>query len=158
MPASQADLKNEVDKLRKKAGTGLDQYNHPDMKGFKRKQVDELIRKCNAMERDHRFEYTIASIKRDTKRRQRGPETSAMQVILRRQTRFGITVQDPLVGFGNLRLPMNEIVDLSGADEYDRLSQNSFNGHKPGAFPFERHLSEPWVHVDAEEGECSRSP
>ena len=147
MPASQADLKNQVEKHRKKAGTGLDQYNNPDMKGFKRKQVDELIHECAARELDHRFEYTIASIKRDTKRRQSGPETSAMQVILRRQTRPGVIVQGQFVGFGNLRLPMNGVVDLSGADEYDRSSQNSSNGHKPGAFPFERHLSEPWVHV-----------
>ena len=147
MPASQADLKNQVEKHRKKAGTGLAQYNNPDMKGFKRKQVDELIRECTAMELDHRFEYTIASIKRDIKRRQSGPETSAMQVILRRQTRPGITVQGSFVGFGNLRLPMSGVVDLSGAEEYDRSSQNSSNGHKPGPFPFERHLSEPWVHV-----------
>ena len=147
MPASQADLKKQVEKHRKKAGTGLDQYNNPDMKGFKRKQVDELIRECDAMEQDHRFGYTIASIKLDIKRRQSGPETSAMQVILRRQTRPDVTVQGPFVGFGNLRLPMSGIVDLSGAEEYDRLSQNSSNGHKPGAFPFERHLSEPWVHV-----------
>ena len=147
MPASQADLKNQVEKQRRKAGTGLNQYNDPDMKGFKRKQVDELIRACKAMELDHRFEYTVASIKRDIKRRQSGPETSAMQVILRRQTRPDVTVQGPFVGFGNLRLPVSGFVDLSGAEEYDRSSQNSSNGHRPGAYPFERHLSEPWVHV-----------
>ena len=117
IPASQADLKNQVEKQRRKAGTGLDQYNNPDMKGFKRKQVDELIRECAAMELDHRFEYTIASIKRDTKRRSSGPETSAMQVILRRQTRPGVTVQGPYVGLDNLRLPMSGVVDLSLPDD-----------------------------------------
>ena len=43
MPASQADLKNQVEKLRKRGVTGLDQYNDLDMKGYKRMQVDDLI-------------------------------------------------------------------------------------------------------------------
>ena len=124
MPASQADLKTQVRRNRKKAGTGLNQYNHPDMRGFKRKQVDELIRKCSARELDHRFEYTIASIKRDLKRRQCGPETSAMQVILRRQIRFGVTAQGPFVGFDSLRLPESGVVDLSGQDEWQSTTVN----------------------------------
>ena len=144
MPGSQVDLKNQVDKYRKRGVTGLDQYNDQDMKGFKRKQIDELIRDCNAMDPDHRFEYNIASIKRDIRRRQSGLETSAMQVILKRQLRNGVAMQGPS---GNIRLPTSGIVDLSGAEEYEKSSQNSSHGHKPGAFPFERHLSEPWVHV-----------
>ena len=147
MPASQADLKDQVEKNRKKSGTGLSQYNNPDMKGFKRKQVDELIRECRAMDLDHRFDFTIASIKLDIKRRQSGPETSAMQVILKRQPSAGVTVHGPFMGIGNIRLPTSGLVDLSGAEEYEKSSQNSSNGHKPGGFPFERHLSEPWVHV-----------
>ena len=155
MPGSQADLKDQVEKHRKKGVTGLDQYNNSDMKGFKRKQIDELIRECTKRELDHRFVYTIASIKRDTKRRQSGPETSAMQVILRRQTRPGVAVQGPFVGFGNIRVPMNALVDLSGAEDYERMSQNSSNGHRPGAYPIDRHMSEPWVHVTHADG---RSP
>ena len=50
MPASQADLKNQVEKHRKKGVTGLEQYMDPEMKGFKRKQIDELIRECVAMD------------------------------------------------------------------------------------------------------------
>ena len=147
MPASQADLKDQVDKHRKRGTTGLDQYNDPDMKGYKRKQIDELIRDCTAMDLDHRFEYVIASIKRDTKRRQSGPETSTMHVILKRHPRTSVNMQGPFMGIGDVGLPLSGIVDLSGADEYEKSSQNSSNGHKPGAFPFERHLSEPWVHV-----------
>lgn len=147
IPASQVDLKTQAEKHRRKGVTGLDQYMDPDMKGFKRKQIDELIRECVAMDPDHRFEYIIASIKRDTRRRQSGIETSTMQVILKRQARPGIVMQGPFMGFGNLRLPMSGVVDLSGAEEYEKSSQNSSNGHKPGAYPFERHLSEPWVHV-----------
>ena len=149
MPGSQADLKNQADKHRKKGVTGLDQYNDSDMKGFKRKQIDELIRECSAMDVDRRFQYNVASIKRDTRPRRgrSGTETSTMLVILKRQPRPGISIQGPFLGFGNLRLPVNGIVDLSGADDYEKSSQNSSNGHKPGAYPFERHLSEPWVHV-----------
>ena len=147
MPASQADLKNQVEKHRKKGVTALEQYSDPDMKGFKRKQIDELIRECVAREPDHRFEYNIASIKRDTRRRQSGLETSTMQVILKRQARPGVNIQGAFMGFGNFRPPMGGVVDLSGADDYEKSSQNSSNGHKPGAYPFQRHLSEPWVHV-----------
>lgn len=147
MPASQADLKNQIEKHRKRGVTGLDQYSDPDMKGFKRKQIDELIRECIAMDLDHRFEYVIASIRRDIRRRQSGPETSTMKVILKRQPRTGIDMQGNFMGFGSVRLPLSGVVDLSGAEEYEKSSQNSSNGHKPGAYPFERHLSEPWVHV-----------
>ena len=143
MPASQTDLKNQIERHRKKGVSGLDQYMHSDMKGFKRKQIDELIRDCVRMDPDHRFEYIIASIKRDTRQRQSGRETSSMQVILKRQPRTGVDMQGPFMAFGSIRLPSNGTVDLSGTDE----SENSSNGHKPGAHPFERHLSEPWVHV-----------
>ena len=147
IPASQVDLKSQAEKQRRKGVTGLDQYMDPDMKGFKRKQIDELIRACVAMDPDHRFEYTIASIKRDIRRRQSSIETSVMQVILKRQPRSGIIMQGPFMSFGNLRLPVSGMVDLSGADEYEKSSQNSSNGHKPGPYPFGRHQSEPWVHV-----------
>ena len=147
MPASQTDLRNQVEKHRKKNGTGLAQYSDSKMNGFKRKQIDELIRECVAKDPDHRFEYVIESIKRDIRRRQSGPETSAMQVILKRKIRPDISSQGPFIGFGNIRPPMSGVVDLSGAEDYEKSSQNSSNGHKPGPYPFERHTSEPWTHV-----------
>lgn len=148
MPASQADLKNQIEKRRKRGVTGLDQYTDPEMKGFKQKQIDELIRQCIAMDPDRRFEYNIASIRRDTKRRrQGGTETSTMHVILKRQPRADIDMQGPFIGFGNLHFPLSGLVDLSGAEESEKWSHNSSNGHKSGAYPFARHLSEPWVHV-----------
>ena len=116
MPASQADLKNQIEKNRKRDVTGLDQYMHRDMKGFKRKQIDELIRECVAMDSDPRFEYTIASIKRDTRRRQSGGiHTSTMQAILKRRARKGIDDRGPFTSFGSIRLPLSGVVDLSGA-------------------------------------------
>ena len=148
IPATQFDLKTQVEKHRRKGVTGLDQYMDPDMNGFKRKQIDELIRECVAKDPDHRFEYTIASIKRDTRQRQAGIETSTMQVILQRQPRPGIVMQGPFIGFGNLRLPMSGFVDLS--EDYDNLIAKAMYNEprdNPGAHPFERHLAEPWVHV-----------
>ena len=145
MPASQTDLKNQIEKHRKKGVTGLDQYNHSDMKGFKRKQIDELIRECTTMDPDHRFEYIIASIRRDIKRGKSGLETSTMHVILKRQPRPGVDMQGPFMGFGSIGLPLSGTVDLSGAEDCEKWSQNSSNGHKPRAHPFERHLSEPWM-------------
>ena len=59
-----------------------------------------------------RFEYIIASIKRDTKRRQSGLETSTMQVILKRQPRAGMDMQVPFMGIGSIRPPINGLVDL----------------------------------------------
>ena len=148
MPASQADLKNQIEKHRKRGVTGLDQYMDPDMKGYKRKQIDELIRECVGLDPDrNRFEYVIASIRRDTRRRQSGLETSTMQVILKRQPRTGIDMQGPFMGLSSIHQPSSGIVDLSGSEEYEKSSQNSSHGHKPGAFPLGRHLSEPWVHV-----------
>ena len=151
MPASQADLKNQIEKNRKRDVTGLDQYMHRDMKGFKRKQIDELIRECVAMDSDPRFEYTIASIKRDTRRRQSGAlETSNMQVILKRQARKGMEDRGPFTSFSNTRLPSSGVVDLSGAsgtEDYERSSQNSSNGHRPGVNPFGRPPSDSWMPV-----------
>ena len=56
MSASEADLNFQVEKQRKSGVTGLDQCNDPDMKDFKRKQVDDLIQDCVTMELVHRFE------------------------------------------------------------------------------------------------------
>ena len=127
IPVSQTDLKTQVEKHRKKGVTGLDQYMHPDMKGFKREQIDELIRECVGMDPDYRFEYIIASIKRDTRRRRQGGlETSTMQVILQRQPRAGIDMQGPFIGFGSIRLLSSGSVDLSvGCDSIRPPSSES---------------------------------
>ena len=108
MPASQADLKSQVEKSRKRGVTGLDQYMDSKNQGFKRKQVDELIRECIRMDPDQRFVYIIASIKRHIRRQQSGPKISTMQVILKRQPRAGTNMQGPpfigLVAFAYRRV------------------------------------------------------
>ena len=109
IPASQTNLKNQIDRLPNKDITELDQYS--DRKGFKRKQIDELIRICVGLDPDYRFEYVIAFIKHDI--RQSGLETSTMQVILKRQPRAGMDMQGPFIGLGSIRLPSSGSVDLS---------------------------------------------
>ena len=114
MPASQADLKSEVEKSRKGGVGGLDQYMDSEMKGFKRKYIDELIGDCIRLDPDYRFEYIVASIKRDTKRQLRAPVISTMQVILKRQPCAGIDMQDPpFMVFGTVCLPSSGLVDVS---------------------------------------------
>ncbi len=115
MPAAQIDLKDQIEKHRKRGVTGLDQYNHPDMKGFKRRQIDELIQECVAMDDDKGFEYIIASIRRATRRRLSRLETSTMHVILKRQARRGIDMRGLFIGVGSINLPLSGTVDLSGA-------------------------------------------
>ena len=157
IPASQADLKSQIEKSRKRGVTGLDQYMDSEMKGFKRKQIDELIRDCVRLDPDHRFEYIIASIKRDTRRRQSGPETSTMQVILKRQLRPGIDMQGPpFMGFGSIRLPSGGFVDLSGAAGSAGAEDNaSMICHPDTMHLCERSRDKPWVQVDHLE---TRSP
>ncbi|KAM0798925.1 hypothetical protein BDR22DRAFT_964184 [Usnea florida] len=111
MPASQADLKSQVDKNLKRGITGLDQYLASKMTVFKRRQIDELIRECIRMDEDGRFEYVIASIKSDMRRRKSGPST--MQVILKRQPRTGIIMRGPVMEFSSISLPSSGLVDVS---------------------------------------------
>ena len=108
------------------------------------------------MDPDQRFEYIIASIKRDTRRQQSGLKTSTMQVILKRQPRAGIDMQGPpFTGFSSIRLPSGGFLDLLDLDKDDRSSMICWDsdqfGARPGMNTFERHLSEPWVHVDQPE-------
>ena len=104
--SSQADLKNQVDK----GITGLDQYMHLNMYDFKRMQISGLIRECIAM--DPKFEYSIASIKHSTRRKQSGLDTTAMQVILKRQLRPDVDAQGPIKTSRSLQQPSIEIIDL----------------------------------------------
>ena len=59
------------------------------------------------------------------------------------------------MGFDSIRLPSGGLVDLLAVDEDDRSSMIRWDGHRsgtrPGMKPFERHLSEPWMHVDQPE-------
>ena len=144
VPASQADLKSQEKKTRKRLITALDQYVDSELRGFKRKQVGELIRECVRLDPDPRFEYVVASIKRDIRQRPSDPQTSFIQVMLKRQPRAGIDTQGPpFIGFDSICLPSGGFVDLSGAASAE--DRSSMIRDPPRMQPFERYLSKAWV-------------
>ena len=146
MPVSQSDLKDQIYKNRKKQTS----YNDEKMKGFKRTQVDNLVRERTKTDGDYGFEYVVASIKLDSRHTKgRTIETVSMQVILKRQLRAGLHLETPAghsMGFHpNLS---SRIMDVTGRDapvepgDYGRESQH--RNHKdanvapsigPGVFP-----------------------
>ena len=85
MPLSQDDLRTHVAKEKKKGQSPTEQYSDPDMKGFKKKQVDRLLQERNRDETDPRFVYELASLKLVQKMtKQTIRQTTAMQIILKR--------------------------------------------------------------------------
>ena len=150
MPVSQDDLKDEIKRNRKKHISALDEYNDKKMKGFKKQQVDNLIRERTKIDGDYGYEYVLASIKLDSRKiKGKRPETVSMQVILKRQMTAGI-LHDPLTGSSmdfHAKLP-SQVIDLTNGDEpemardYGGGNQRyqgpvvSFAGHpEGGAFP-----------------------
>lgn len=167
MPVSQDDLKDEIKRNRKKHISALDEYYDKKMRGFKRQQVDNLIRERTKIDGDYGYEYVLASIKLDSRKiKGKLPETVSMQVILKRQMTAGI-LHDPLTGSSmdfHATLP-SQVIDLTNGDEpemakdYGGGNQGhqgpvvSFAGHpEGGAFPLSSahdQFSRPGVqHVD----------
>lgn len=132
MPMSQTELRDEVAKQRRKGKSVTEQYNAPDMKGFKKKQVERLIADKLRMETDPRFDYKLGALKLDQKRTKNGWQTDSMQVILKRVFRTG--AEQPL-GSGRARAEEmeGEIVDLTGADDL-AYSQSSHSTDPRGQY------------------------
>ena len=150
MPVSQHDLKDEIKRNRKKHISALDEYNDKKMKGFKRQQVDNLIRERTKIDGDYGYEYVLASIKLDSRKiKGKIPETVSMQVILKRQMTADIP-HDPLTGSSmdfHAKLP-SQVIDLTNGNEPEMARDYgggnqphqgrvvSFSGHREGgAFP-----------------------
>lgn len=89
IPVSQVDFRRQVEKmLRGRLGkSAIAQYIHPDMNGYKRKQVDRLIADRNREEMDPRFTYVIAALQLNMERIETFRRTVSMQVILKRVLR-----------------------------------------------------------------------
>ena len=142
MPVSQQDLKDQVARNRKKHVSALDEYNGERMKGFKRKQVDNLIRKCTKVDGDYGYEYVLASIKLDSRKtKSKSTETVSMQVILKRQLIAGIPHEipaEPSTEF-HATLP-SQVVDLTSGDELgisrDYGGESQDVGHRGTNVPF----------------------
>lgn len=123
------------------------------MKGFKRQQVDDLIRERTKIDGDYGYEYVLASIKLDIikgkKIKGNPPKTVSMQVILKRQPTADI-LHDPSTGSSmdfHAKLP-SQVIDLTNGDrpemvrDYGGGNQRHqgpvvfFAGHSEGgAFP-----------------------
>lgn len=142
MPVSQQDLKDRIKRNRKKHVSAFDEYNDEKMNGFKREQVDNLIRERTKVDGDYGYEYVLASIKLDS-RKTKGKitETVSMQVILKRQLIAGLpheTPAEPSTDF-HAKLP-SQVMDLTGGNElgmskdYGGGSQNV--GHRGANVPF----------------------
>ena len=118
MPVSQKDLKDQIKKNKKKHISALDEYNDERMKGFKKKQVDNLIRECTKIDGDYGYEYELASIKLDSRKTKgKSTETVSMQVILKRQLIAGFpreTSAGPTMDV-HAKLP-SQIMDLTRED------------------------------------------
>ena len=145
MPVSQEDLKDQIKKGRKKQVSALDEYNDDRMKGFKRKQVDNLIRECTKIDGRYGYEYVLASIKLDLRNpRSKITETLSMQVILKRQPRAGFlhkTSAEPSLDV-QARL-LSQVMDLTREDELGLLREHGSGsqdvGHWGANVPFSGH-------------------
>ena len=134
MPVSQADLKAQIEQNRKKHISALDEYNDDQMKGNKRKQVDNLIRERTKVDGDYGYEYVLASIKRDSRRtKSKIPETLSMQVILKRQPIAGFLHEPsagPPIDF-HAKLP-SQVMDLASRDDTGKVEDYHFGGQGIG--------------------------
>ena len=134
MPVSSRDLKDQIKKGRKKHVSALDEYNDDKMKGFKRKQVDKLIRERTKIDGDYGYEYVLASIKLDSRKtKSKSTETLSMQVILKRQLMAGF-LHETSVGPSldvHARLP-SQVMDLTREDDLGILEGHSSGGQGVG--------------------------
>ena len=145
MPVSQRDLKDQIKKSRKKHVSASDEYNDDKMKGFKRKQVDNLIRERTKIDGDYGYEYELASIKLDSRKtKSKDTETLSMQVILKRQLMAGFlheTSSEPSLDV-HARL-LSQVVDLTQEDRLGMLREHGGGsqdiGHWGTNVPFAGH-------------------
>ena len=133
MVGSQADLREVVGKQNKKGKSAASQLSSPEMKGFKRQQIDRLIADRTRADPDPRFEYKLAALKLEQGRNRRGRETVEMKTILKRQLRPGYA-QPSTSARGPTQAVEGEVVDLTGAEETNS-SQDSYSTGTPGHYP-----------------------
>ncbi|KAL8869205.1 MAG: hypothetical protein Q9198_007949, partial [Flavoplaca austrocitrina] len=143
MPIGQNELRAMVDKQRRKGPSAAwNLLKSDEMKGFKRKQVDELISERRAA--DPRFDHDLVGLKLDQQTDRRGNRsTTAFQVILKRQLRKDLSDAGS-AGLNTLHESHREVVDLTGGasqDPSEGSSQDYF-----GRGPPEHHIMPPQQH------------
>ncbi|KAL8782738.1 MAG: hypothetical protein Q9195_009579 [Heterodermia aff. obscurata] len=157
MPVSQDELRTQVNKQKRKGKTVAEQYNDPDMDGYKKKQVDHLIAEKTRAELDPRFEYKLASLKLEQGRtKQRSRQTNSMQVILKRVYRSG-DAQPLASGQDRAQELEGEIVDLTSIDDpvyshsgYSSGSQGLYGAQPHPEYvhpqPYDEHVQAAYYH------------
>ncbi|KAL8870660.1 MAG: hypothetical protein Q9174_003342, partial [Haloplaca sp. 1 TL-2023] len=138
LPVSQGELVAMVNKQKRKGPLAYKLLMSDDMKGFKRKQVSQLI--DDRRRSDPRFDYELAGLKLEQYKDRRGRGTSTFQVILKRQLRKDLPTAG-LTGFAKLHEPAREIVDLTRLP--DEPSEGSSQGFHRGSPPLPHFGSPP---------------
>ena len=115
MTATQAQLRDQVTKQKKKGTSAAAQLASSEMAGFKRKQVERLISDRTRTDPDARFEYKLAALRLRQEIRRQGKQTVSMDVVLKRQLRPGLA--QPSSSYDRIQELDGEIVDLTGAEE-----------------------------------------
>lgn len=132
MPLGQSELLAMVNKQKRKGRTAWQLLKSDEMKGFKRKQVDQLI--DDRKRAEPRFNFELAGLKLDqhTDKRRGTIGTTAFQIILKRQLRKDWSASGP-GGLGKLHEPHRETIDLTGGSEdpSEGSSRDFFGGSSP---------------------------
>ncbi|KAI4243609.1 MAG: hypothetical protein L6R40_003433 [Gallowayella cf. fulva] len=131
MPIGQNELRAMVDKQKRKSPSAAwNLLKSDEMKGFKRKQVDQLISDRTAA--DPRFKHELVGLKLDQNSDRRGNRsTTAFQVILKRQLRKDLS-NAASASLGTLHEPHREVVDLTaGSQDSSEGSQDFPGGNSP---------------------------
>ena len=128
MPLNQSELLAQVNKQKRKRGLSAGEMLYSsEMKGYKRKQVDQLVDDRSRM--DPRFQFSVVALKLDQARK--GPneiQTVSFQVILKRELRSDLSHKGATI-LSNTHGSNTETVDLT--EMFDEFSEGSSQN-----FPF----------------------
>ena len=138
MTATQAQLRDQVTKQKKKGNSAADQLASSEMAGFKRKQVERLMSDRTRTDPDTRFQYKLAALRLRQEVTRQGKQTVSMHVILKRQLRPGFA--QPSSSYDRIQELDGEVVDLTGAEETN-YSHDSHSASLPS-----HHIHPPPVH------------
>ena len=131
---AQSELKERVEKHRKRHGSAKEQLNASDMAGNKQKQVTRLEKDRNILDVDARYEWIIKYIKLEKEKGKTTP-TKAMRVIIERKSTKSLRQ----VRRADSPFPWKSVVNVEDPDSLSRNLYDETRGYPTqGLF---RHLS-----------------
>ncbi|KAL6721625.1 hypothetical protein ACLMJK_000729 [Lecanora helva] len=148
MPVSQGELRERAApkaSLFSRDKSVVEQYQ--SLADYQQRQVDRLINDRMRGD-DADFEYILTSVKREERVLRGGKRQVTLVVIVKRQPRADVQLH-PDMPVTPIPAPASEIIDLTGQEDSEKSSMNSYGGFSPpphhaGPPPFDRHHSEPW--------------